>query len=136
LITYQVLYRTLDGDDLVPPHGPAIGAGLFALCSLMILWFINSSMQSLRVDRPIRWVARRLVRAAELQQRAYPHDAGGDPDEARRGPGSIELIARDDSYVVDVDTDRLEELATAGDALVVIESEIGRPLVQGEPIGW
>lgn len=136
VMTYQVLYRTLDGDDLVPPHGPALSAGLFVLCSLMILWFINSSMQSLRVDRTIRWIARRLVRATELEQRAHPHDVSGDPDKARRGPDSIELIARDDGYVVDVDTDRLEELATAGDALVVIESEIGRPLVRGEPIGW
>ena len=59
-----------------------------------------------------------------------------DDVDVERPEEATELVSPDDGYVVRVDTDRLHRLATELDACVVIATGTGRPVVQGEPIGW
>jgi uncharacterized membrane protein len=136
VITTQLLLRARPGDTVTPPASLLVSVVLVVLSAVLIFSSINSTMQSIRVDRTIRFVAGRILRAAELTQREHRHDVAADPAALERPPGAIDLAAPADGYVVGHDMKRLEQLATARGTSVVIEAEVGCPLVRGETTGW
>ena len=39
-----------------------------------VVWYVNGTLQSLRIDKAIRWIARRIERAAKAQEHESRHD--------------------------------------------------------------
>ena len=136
IITSQVRLRDRAGDDIAPPLVMAISVLLLIVTGVMIVWYINGTLQSLRVDRAIQWIGWRVERAAKRHERRLRSDEIVDAIELERPPDAIDLIAPADGYMVSIDTGRLEQFATAAMAHVVLTVGTGRPVVTGERIGW
>lgn len=98
VVTTQFLLRARPGDTVTPPAGLLVSVVLVVLSAVLIVSSINSTLQSIRVDRTIRFVAGRILRAAQLTQREYRHDVPADPAAFERPPGSIDLVAPADGY--------------------------------------
>lgn len=136
IITSQILLRGSAGDALAPPLTMSVSVLLLIITGVMIVWYINGTLQSLRVDRAIRWIGKRIVRAMNAHERELHHDVVVDEIDIERPVEATDLMAPDDGYVVGVDTDRLHRLMTEPGACVLIEAGPGRPVIRGEPIGW
>jgi len=136
IMTSQVLLRDEAGDDIAPPLVMAISVLLLIVTGVMIVWYINGTLQSLRVDRAIQWIGWTIERAAKQHERALRNDVVVDAIELERPPDAIDLVAPADGYMVSIDTGRLEHLATAAVARIVLTLGTGRPVVEGECIGW
>ncbi len=136
IITSQILLRSRAGDTLAPPVTMSVSVLLLIITGVLIVWYINGTLQSLRVDRAIRWIGRRIVRAMKAHEHELRHDVVVDDIDIRRPADATDLIASDDGYVVRVDTDRLHRLTTEPGACVLIETGTGRPVIRGESIGW
>ena len=136
IVTSQVLLRGRGGDDLAPPLTMSVSVALLVITGVLIVVYINRTLQSIRVDRAIRWIARRILRAVKAHEYLLRHDVIVDDVDVKRPAEATELVSPDDGYVVRVDTDRLHRFATELDPRVVIATGTGRPVVQGEPIGW
>ncbi|MFW2336177.1 DUF2254 family protein [Ilumatobacter sp.] len=135
IITSQVLLRTSSGEELAPPLMLSISVVLLVVTGVMIVWYIDGTLQSMRVDRAIRWVGRRIERTAKRHEHTARHDVVVDTIELQRPPGAIDLLASDDGYVVSIDTGRLARLA-GDDGCIVVEAGTGQAVVRGECIGW
>ncbi len=61
IITSQILLRSRAGDTLAPPVTMSVNVLLLIITGVMIVWYINGTLQSLRVDQAIRWVGSRIV---------------------------------------------------------------------------
>ncbi len=125
IITSQILLRSRAGDTLAPPVTMSVSVLLLIITGVLIVWYINGTLQSLRVDRAIRWIGRRIVRAMKAHEYELRHDVVVDEIDIRRPADATDLIASDDGYVVRVDTDRLHRLTTEPGACVLIESRDG-----------
>jgi uncharacterized membrane protein len=136
IITSQVLLRTAAGDELAPPLMMSLGVLLLIVTGVMIVWYIDGTLQSMRVDRAIRWVGGRIERAVKWQEYEARHDVVVDAIELQRPPDAIDLVAPDDGYVVSVDTGRLARLMGEGDRCIMVEASTGHAVVRGECIGW
>lgn len=136
IITSQILLRGRAGDELAPPVTMSISVLLLIVTGVMIVWYINGTLQSLRVDRAIRWIGRRIVRSIRASEYEARHDAVVADVDVERPDSAVELVSNDDGYVVHIDTGRLAKLAARPGALIAIEAGIGRPVVRGERIGW
>ena len=136
IITSQILLQGSAGEALAPPMIMWIGVLLLVITGVMILWYINGTLQSLRVDQAIRWIGRRIVWAMTAHEYELRHDVVVDHIDVRRPAEATDLIAPDDGYVVRVDTGRLHRLVAESGGCVVIETGTGRPVIRGEPIGW
>ena len=64
IVGSQILLRTRAGDSLAPPLMMIVAVILLMLTGVLIVWYINGTLQSLRVDRVIRWTGRQILRAA------------------------------------------------------------------------
>ena len=136
ILTTQVLLRSRGSDDLAPPLLMSISVVLLVLTGVMIVAYINSTLQSLRVDRAIRWIVHHIARATKAQQRAARHDVIVMDIVIERPADAADLVAPDDGYVVRVDTERLQRLMTGEAACVLIDGGAGRAVIRGETIGW
>ncbi len=103
---------------------------------VMIVWYINGTLQSLRVDKAIGWIARRIERAAKAQEHESRHDVVVPDIDVERPSDAADLVAPDDGYIVRVDTDRLHRLMSEPEACVLIDGGSGRAVIRGETIGW
>jgi uncharacterized membrane protein len=135
IITSQVLLRTAAGEELAPPLTMSLSVLLLIVTGVMIVWYIDGTLQSMRVDRAIRWVGGRIERAVKRQEHEARHDVVVDTIELQRPPDAIDLVAPDDGYVVSIDTGRLARLAEE-DRCIVVEAGTGHGVVRGECIGW
>ena len=136
IITSQVLLRNEAGDEVAPPLVMAISVLLLIVTGVMIVWYINGTLQSLRVDRAIQWIGWRIDRAAKRHEHALRHDVVVDAIELGRPPDAIDLVSPADGYMVSIDTGRLEQLATGTKGRIVLNAGCGRPVADGECIGW
>jgi len=136
ILTSQVLLRDSASDELAPPLMMTVSVALLIITGVTIVWYIDGTLQSLRVDRAIRWTRRSIERAAERQQYAARRDDVVDTIELERPSEAIDLVAPEDGYVVNIDTGRMEKLATKGGSCIVVEAGTGRAVVRGECIGW
>ena len=136
IITSQILLRSSAGDTLAAPMTMSVSVILLIITSISIIWYINGTLQSLRVDRAVRWIAKRIERAVRAHDHALRHDEVVAEIDVERPAGAVDLVAPDHGYVVRVDTDRLAELMAASHGCVVVEAGTGRPVVRDEPIGW
>ena len=136
IITSQVLLRTGAGDLLAPPLVMAISVLLLVGTGVMIVWYINGTLQSMRVDLAIRWIGRRIERVVKRQEHEARNDVVVDTIERQRPPDAIDLAAPDDGYVVSIDTGGLARLVGNDDRCIVVEVGTGRSVVRGECIGW
>ena len=109
---------------------------LLIATGVIIIWFINGTLQSLRVDRAVRWIGKPIARALKAHDRVRRHDDVVADFTVVRPPEAIDLVAPDHGYVVRVDTDRLAELMATRHGCVVVEAGTGRPVNRDEPIGW
>ena len=101
---------------------------------VMIVWYINGTLQSMRVDRAIRWLGRRILRSMVAQEHARRHDDIQSEIDLEQPGDAVQLTAPDDGYLVDVDTGQLHRIAAESDACVMISTRTGDP-VEGEVIG-
>ena len=136
IITAQILLRNSAGASLAPPVTMTVSVVLLIVTGVLIVWYINGTLQSLRVDRELLWMTKRIIRAAKAHDHALRHDVVVDEIDVERPSGAVELFASDHGYVARVDTDRLDKLMIACRGRVVIEAGTGRPVVRDEPIGW
>ena len=136
IITSQVLLRAKDGDELAPPLTMATSVLLLIITGVMIIWYINGTLQSLRVDRAIQWIGRKIEQVAKRHAHSLRNDLVVDAIEVERPADAIDLVSPDDGYVVTIDTGRLEQLATRTMGRIVLDVGTGRPVVAGEYIGW
>ena len=136
IVTSQILLRNRNGDSPVPPGMLLMSTALVVLTGAVIVVYVDSTLHWMRVDRAIRWIVRRIDRAASHHE----HDVRGDvvvsEIDVAPASGSIELVARESGYLVKIDTERLDDLATRRDLDIVIEAGTGRPVVRGGRIGW
>ena len=136
IVTSQILLRNRDGDALAPPGMLYGSTALVAITGAIIIVYIDSTLHSLRVDRALRWIVRHIERAAKRHEHELRHDVVVPEIDVTASSGSIDLAARENGYVVSIDTDRLDDLATRHGLDIVIETGIGAPVVRGERIGW
>ncbi|MGI9624067.1 MAG: DUF2254 family protein [Acidimicrobiales bacterium] len=136
IISSQVLLRTENGEELAPPLMMSLSVLLLIVTGVVIVWYIDGTLQSMRVDRAIRWVGRKTERAVKAQEREARQDSVVDTIELQRPDDAIDLAAPDDGYVVSIDTSRLARLVGDGGRYVVVEAGIGCPVVRGERVGW
>lgn len=71
IITSQILLRGSAGDALAPPLTMSVSVLLLIITGVQIVWYINGTLQSLRVDRAIRWIGKRIVRAMNAHEREF-----------------------------------------------------------------
>ena len=136
ILTSQILLRTDPGDELAPPLAMSISVLLLIVTGVMIVWYIDGTLQSLRVDRAIHWIGRRIERAVKGHEYVARNDDVVDVIELERPPEAIDLVASDDGYVVSIDTGRMDQLATKEAWCIVLEAGTGRAVVGGESLGW
>ncbi len=136
IITSQVLLRTGAGDVLAPPLVMAISVLLLVGVGVMIVWYIDGTLQSMRVDRAISWIGRRIESVVKRQEHAARNDVVVDTTELQRPPDAIDLVAPDDGYVVSIDTGGLARLVENDERCIVLEVGTGHAVVRGECIGW
>ena len=136
IVTSQILLRNRDGDALAPPGMLYGSTALVAITGAIIIVYIDSTLHSLRVDRALRWIVRHIERAAKRHEHELRHDVVVSEIDVTASSGSIDLVARENGYVVSIDTDRLDDLAMRQGLDIVIETGIGAPVVRGERIGW
>jgi len=136
IVTSQILLRNRDGEALAPPGMLYGSTALVAITGAIIIVYIDSTLHSLRVDRAIRWIVRHIERAAKRHEHELRHDVVVSEIDVTASSGSIDLVARENGYVVSIDTDRLDDLAMRQGLDIVIETGIGAPVVRGERIGW
>ena len=106
------------------------------LTGAVIIIYIDGTLHSLRVDRAIRWLVQRIERTARRHEHELRDDVVVSEIDVAASSGSIDLVAQEDGYVVSIDTDRLDDLATRHGLDIVIETGTGGPVVRGERIGW
>ncbi len=136
IVTSQLLLRSRAGDALAPPITMMVSVILLIVTGIMIIWYINRTLQSLRVDQAVRWIGKRIVRAVKEHDHALRHDEVVAELDIERPSDAVDLVAPDHGHVVRVDTDRLSTLMTRHQGCVVIESGTGSPVIRDEPIGW
>ena len=135
IIASQILMRGRASDSLAPPLTMSVSVVLLILTGVMIVWYINGTLQSMRVDRAIRWIGRRILRSMVAQEHARRHDDIQSEIDLEQPGDAVELTAPDDGYLVDVDTGQLHRIAAESDACVMISTRTGDPVVEGEVIG-
>ena len=135
IITSQVLLRSRASEELAPPLTMWLSVLLLIVTGVMIVWYIDGTLQMMRVDRALRWIGRRIQRTVKRQEHEAQHDAVVDTIELRRPPDAIDLVAPDDGYVVAIETGRLARLVEKGQRCVVLEAGPGQAVVRGERIG-
>jgi uncharacterized membrane protein len=127
---------SLSADDLAPPVTVFVSGILLFSSSLAIIWHINHTLQSIRVDRPIRSVTaatRRTAAAVARQQDEYGSAATADfaiPETAQP------LVSVESGHVVEVDIGDLAEIADRYALVVCVSAVVGTALVSGETLGW
>jgi uncharacterized membrane protein len=136
IVTSQILLRSRAGDSLAPPATMTVSAILLIVTGILIIWYINGTLQALRVDHAVSWIGKRIGRAAKAHDHALRHDEVVAEIDLERPSDGIDLLAPDHGYVISVDTDRLNALMTGRQGCVMIQAGIGRPVVRGESIGW
>ncbi len=136
ILSSQVLIRGRAGDALAPPLTLITSVVLLVVSGVLIVAYVNSTLQSMRVDRTVSWIAHRVVRAAEAQHRAAGSDSVLAELRIDRPEGAVDIEASDDGYIVEVDTRRLDRLAERTGACIFFDAGVGRPVVRGETIGW
>lgn len=135
IVASQILLRGRDGDALAPPLTMSVSVVLLILTGVMIVWYINGTLQSMRVDRAIRWIGRRILRSIVAQEHARRHDDIRSEIDLARPLDAIDVVAPDDGYLTDVDTAELHRVAGACDGCIVISATTGDAVVEGEVIG-
>ena len=135
IIASQILMRGRESDSLAPPLTMSVSVVLLILTGVMIVWYINGTLQSMRVDRAIRWIGRRILRSMVAHEHARRHDDIQSEIDLEQPGDAVELTAPDDGYLVDVDTGQLHRIAAESDACVMISTRTGDPVVEGEVIG-
>ena len=117
IIASQILLRGRESDSLAPPLMMSVSVVLLILTGVMIVWYINGTLQSMRVDRAIRWIGRRILRSMVAQEHARRHDDIQSEIDLEQPGDAVELTAPDDGYLVDVDTGQLHRIAAESDAV-------------------
>jgi uncharacterized membrane protein len=136
ILTSQVLLRTRASEELAPPLTMWLSVLLLIVTGAMIVWYIDGTLQMMRVDRSLRWIGRRIQRTVKRHEHDARHDVVVDTIELQRRPDAIDLVAPDDGYVVAVDTGCLARLVAGDERCLVVEAGTGRAVVRGECIGW
>jgi len=136
IVGSQILLRTRSGDSLAPPLMMIVAVILLMLTGVLIVWYINGTLQSLRVDRVIRWTGRQILRAAGAHGRAVRGDVVVPEIDLERPADAADVPAPDHGYLVRIDTNRLADLMASEDARIVIEAGTGQATILDEPIGW
>ena len=136
IITSQILLRGRPSEGLAPPLMLSVGVVLLVLTGVMIVWYINGTLQSMRVDRAIRWMGRRIRSVLRAHERAVRGDCIVSEIDLRRPTDAVDLVSPANGYLADVDMGDLHRIATKNDGCVVITTHPGRAVVEGEDMGW
>jgi len=130
------LYKLTEfsSDELTPrvPFGVAIA--LIVCSGVALFWQLNYTIQSLRLDRSLSRLKRKIRRTADADERRF---RGWEPASRPAMPdGCVPLLAADSGYIVGLDLDDVLNNAETAGAHVVISREVGDPVVAGDEIGW
>ena len=136
ILASQILLRGIPSDSLAPPLTMLVAVFLLLLTGVTIVWYINGTLQSMRVDRAISWIGGRILAAMKHQEHAQRHDTILGEIDLERPADAVDLTAPDNGYLVGVDTNRLHRVATGCDGCVVIGTATGGAVAEGEVIGW
>lgn len=136
ILASQVLLRNRAGDTIAPPLLMSVSVVLLVLTSVMIIWYINGTLQSMRVDYAIQWIGRKILKAGRRHAYAVRRDVVVDAVDLERPPTAVDLLGPDSGYVTCIDTDELARLSRSRHARVFIAAGTGRPVLPEEPIGW
>jgi uncharacterized membrane protein len=137
LLTVLLLNRSRLPDDPARPLELAIGAVLLVASSISLIWYINRMLQSLRVDRTVRWVAGLILEAARKLAQEHREDVELPADALDAPPGAVDVTAIGaGGYLVGADIGHLHRLAVAHDVVIATSAEIGQLVVPGDRIGW
>ena len=136
IITSQILLRGRPSEGLAPPLVLSVGVVLLILTGVMIVWYINGTLQSMRVDRAIHWIGQRIHRALKAHERAIRDDEVVAEIDLHRPTDAVDLLAPADGYFADVDMGSLHRIASKNDGCLVITTLTGHAVVQGEEMGW
>jgi uncharacterized membrane protein len=136
IVTELVLERKSLPDDPAPPAALLVGLVLIVVFAVVLVWFINRMLRSIRVDWLVRSVGGLIVDAARRRAHDYRKDEEVPAGALDAPPGAAEVTAGDSGYFVGVDTGRLHKLAAAQDVVIAVEAEVGQLVVAAERIAW
>jgi uncharacterized membrane protein len=136
IIIEQVRMVSLSSDDLAPPATVLVAGILLFVSSLAIIWRINHTLQSIRVDRIIRSVTSATRRtAASVARQQDEYETAATVEFAAPEPAQP-LVSASSGHVVAVDIGDLVDIAHRGALGVCVSAVVGTPLVSGETLGW
>ena len=140
-----LVLRTINGaeeNEFVPHIAVTCGIGLAIASIGVLIYFIHHSASSIQVDQVISKVGRELD---DVINRLFPKQIGRGASKHRNEPSINDIPANFDrdarsiqatrsSYVQAIDTDRLMELATAGNLLLQVQKRPGDFVVKGSSL--
>jgi uncharacterized membrane protein len=136
IVTTQVTIRSLAGDRLAPPAGLMVSVLLVILSGATIIWYISTTMRSLRLDRTMQQVTRLIRRTMRSVEHGKRLETPA-PGEALVQPtNALPIRAPRSGYIASIDTNRIYQLATPADLRVAVEVVVGDLVVDGQQIGW
>jgi uncharacterized membrane protein len=113
-----------------------MSGALLILSGLAIIWHINFTLQSIRVDRTIRRVATLTLRSASTIERARRGYDSSTTSSLSAPAGAEVLVAPDSGYYVRSDVPARVQLARHHELAICVEVMTGDHLVAGAPYGW
>ncbi|MDX2381002.1 MAG: DUF2254 family protein [Acidimicrobiia bacterium] len=136
MILEQARMAGLAADDLAPRPAVVMSGALLILSGLAIIWHINWTLQSIRVDRTIRRVATSTLRSANTIERARRGYDSATTSSLSAPPGAEVLVAPDSGYYVRSDVTALVQIAEQHRLVICVDVMTGAHLVTGAPYGW
>jgi len=136
MVVEQARMASLAADDLAPRASLVVSGLLLVTSGLAIIWHINFTLQSIRVDRTIRKVNTSARHAAASIQRQRRHFDTVTEAALMPPPDSRSLIAPDSGYFVRADVGALSELAERHQLTICIDALTGDHMVEGVRCGW
>jgi uncharacterized membrane protein len=136
VLTQLLLERKNLPDDPAPPAALLVGLVLIVASAVVLVWFINRMLRSIRVDWLVRSVGDLILDAARRRAHDYRKDTEVPAGALDAPPAAAEVTAADSGYFVGADTGQLYKLAAAQDVVIAVEAEVGQLVVAAEPIAW
>jgi uncharacterized membrane protein len=121
--------------DAAAPRESFIASVLLIIFSgVALFWQLNYTVRSLRLDETLSKLRRIILRAARAdERRSRGWDRAARPEPSDR---SLPLLATTSGYVVEIDMNAIRKTIQNERVRVVIDRQIGTPVVAGDEIGW
>jgi uncharacterized membrane protein len=136
IIIEQLRMVSLSADDLAPPATVFVAGILLCVSSLAIIWHINHTLQSIRVDRIIRSVTAATRRTAASVAREHDKYGSAATVEFTAPETAQSLVSAKSGHVVAVEIGDVVEIADRDALIVCVSAVVGTTLVSGETLGW